>query len=438
MNATKNFFIVKYIIIIIITSFISLTSTIVLVEASSENNQFSTIADQVITSVSSSGIKKELTQVEKRWRETPLEFACEGEEISIPHRFITFDFDETVKQFKQGRKKSVFQFWKSRPHTHVPLTVVIKEEEMMHYLNQCGAIDKRKTVEEIHQRVANELETHFKPIYKKEIVKEEELLSSVRYKLPSSRTNIDAFIQQIHQMIIQPKETFSFLDRIENKENLNERLYSSILYSLFLETNYVIVERHPYFEQLEPFELGREAIVDRKVGKNLKIYNPNDVPGKIEARYENETLVLSLYSLPIQYEVELIEGKKEALPSETVVVPSADLSLFDKYYTSTDGSVHELYRQYKDRSGNYIESEYVSTNIQLSTPRYIEEKQQEDLLEESLESVSKDEGIWPSEIKNIESDPVTNQYDDVLFEEGGKKYLDEELEYDKGGYIISE
>ena len=94
-------------------------------------------------------------------------------------------------------------------------------------------------------------------------------------------------IDELNGFIIEPDDTFSFLQTVTFPEALttttNEVSFlATALYSLFLQTNFDIVERNSGLTVPSYAEPGLDVVVNDKEEKDLVVVNPNSISYKIE------------------------------------------------------------------------------------------------------------------------------------------------------------
>lgn len=338
------------------------------------------------------------------WKEgEDITLKSDFELIMLPHSAVQFDIHTTINQLKEKTKRTFSNFFLGQKNVHIPLSVQVDEEnEAIQALKKFDHIDLDSTltnVEEMASRLENSPAT-LTYIEGKEIPLE--TIASVEMKIPSlSNAVLTYAIDELNGFIIEPDDTFSFLQTVTFPEALttttNEVSFlATALYSLFLQTNFDIVERNSGLTVPSYAEPGLDVVVNDKEEKDLVVVNPNSISYKIEISKTNDHLHAELKGFPeettYQYETKNVEEiKQRTLYRYSKKLKAGEQKILQE---GQKGKTVEVHRLRYSANNTFIDAERISKDVYLPVPRVVLVSTTEEVpIEEQASTEDMEEGM---------------------------------------------
>lgn len=440
---TKNFIIICFITLFIYVLLSNNNLTFLTVDAESKS---STIGGVEIGDLEKEEITNHLKKAIENWKRNS-EIVIEGVGVHLPidTAFFVFDVEASVNEYINTTEKPWYAFWKSDSIVHIPLQLTL-EPELITSIEENSQLNTEETINNIKRQVGMLSEEPIEAVLMDLSALETERIAFSIEEVSVNLAGLSEITETLNDQVISTGEVFSFLDKTSEISNSfsdeTADFIGSMLYSLILQTDFDIVERHsqgvipPY---LEP---GVEADINLPLNKDIKFVNNNN-PAQLKVSLKDSSLLIELYSLSnktiSKYEV----LDSQVVKPRTIYRYSPDLKPGEEslIQEGTTGRRVSVYRVVSDKKGPFNKEEIISEDYYPPTHRII--------LKSSLASeatFTKDpdleidlNGDGLSDINENESTnftkPETDSENTAL--EDDLDSLPEGSYYDKAGNIIS-
>lgn len=303
----------------------------------------------------------------------------EFETYTVSRDAFQFDLDATMDQLKNKTKRSLANFFRRPKNVQVPFEVTIDESHIdIQAMNEKSYIDKAQLMDQLLDLAAyiEEYSLAIPYVDGEEIPLE--TIAEVKWDLPElSQATLSYLVDELDGQVIPANELFSLLQSVETPERLvNSRdetsFLGSALYTLFLQANIEIVERHPQLTVPSYGETGVNAEVNKREDKDLVVMNKSDVAYRLKMEMANNKLTarlegiesLEYYEISIENKEEikprtLYRYSKKVNPGETSVVQAG-----------TNGLKADVYRAIYE-NGVFVDEVLISKDLYLPEPRIL-------------------------------------------------------------------
>jgi len=367
-------------------------------EAAGKMPDGSTIANISIEKMSDSEVKKKLETELTIWQSgEDINLLSDFEQFTIPRSVFEFDIDATINQFNDRTKRTFTSLFMRQKNVQIPLQVTIDEKhEAIQNLKERDYINFAETIASLEANASQLEGSDIQIIYIEGKDIPLETIAEVELKTPNlSNAVLNYAIDELENYVIGPEEHFSLLETVVFPENLTKsnkelNFLGTALYSLFLQTNFTIVERHANVRLPAYAEPGIDASVSVKENKDLIVVNPTKLSYKLEVERKNDILSVALKSsksdITYQYELENVREIKQ----RTIYRYSNKLKPGEKQTieAGSKGLKVEVYRSTYDQNV-FTESELISKDFYLPEPTIIlvssDDVVEEDTTDENLE-----------------------------------------------------
>lgn len=265
-----------------------------------EGNSSSTIGGIEIKVKKESEIKALLADSILKWKSEPIIVQGTSGKVEIPAQIIQFNVEETVANYMHAVKNPWYKPWKKTPTVHLPIQVELSDEiEAILMDNPFFKVEETKEAILEH---AQFLQT--KDMNPAEITISKELMDRNAFDIQAihgNRASLLAFIDLLDGIILAPNEIFSFLEKMDVFTGANDfetrRFFTSVLYSVVLQADTAIIERHSQNKIPNYLRPGIEVEISERLTQDLKFQNTSDSPMLFQAHLENDHLLIELYTL---------------------------------------------------------------------------------------------------------------------------------------------
>lgn len=264
-----------------------------------EEGKGSTIAGVNVEGLDHDEIVAAIQEAINKWTKDPIIVTGVDQELSLDAAIFEFNIDETIKEYETLVDKPWYAFWIGEKEVHISLHVN-QNEEIKSQIAAVPVWDTEATYNQVLTQ-ASYLKNHEIEATEKDFTSlENERLSLTIEEIPENTDGIDEVINTLNNTVINPRETFSFIETIGNKvtsanpEALN--FIASMLYDGILQTEYELVERYPQEEIPTYLEAGREASINMLTNKDLKFINSSNHAALIKVTIEASTVKVEIYS----------------------------------------------------------------------------------------------------------------------------------------------
>ncbi|MCZ8533045.1 G5 domain-containing protein [Psychrobacillus psychrodurans] len=440
---TKNFIIICFITLFTYVLLPNNNLTFLTVNAESKS---STIGGVEIGDLEKDEITNHLKKAIENWKRDS-EIVIEGVGVHLPidTTFFVFDVEASVNEYINITEKPWYAFWKSDSIVHIPLQLTL-EPELITSIDENSQLNTEETINNIKRQVGMLTEEPIEAVLMDLSDLETERIAFSIEEVSINLVGLSEVTETLNDQVISTGEVFSFIDKTSEINNSfsdeTADFIGSMFYSLILQTDFDIVERHSQGVIPSYLEPGVEADIDLPLNKDIKFVN-NNSPALLKVSLKDSSLLIELYSLSnktiSKYEVR----DSQVVKPRTIYRYSPDLKPGEEslIQEGTTGRRVSVYRVVSDKKGPFNKEEIISEDYYPPTHRII--------LKSSLASeatFTKDpdleidlNGDGLSDINENESTnftkPETDSENTTL--EDDLDSLPEGSYYDKAGNIIS-
>lgn len=409
-----------------------------------EGDASSTIGGIEIKVKKESEIKALLADSILNWKSDPIIVQGTSGKLEIPAQIIQFNVEETVATYVRAVKNPWYKPWKKTPIVHLPIQAELSDE-IDAILMDIPFLKMEETKEAILEHVQFLQTKDVKPA---EIAISKEIMDRNAFEIQAihgNRASLSAFIDVLDGIILAPNEIFSFLKKMDALTGANDsetrRFFTSVLYSVVLQADTAIIERHSQHKIPNYLQPGIEVEISERLNQDLKFQNRSDSPMLFHARLEDDHLLIELYTLKGTEKATYSVVEKEVKP-RTIYRLSPDVKSGQEKVLETGSSGYRVtvYQTiYDEVSGLDLEVE-VSRDFYPPVHKVIAvssvERKQEGTATEntgagnnSTEKENSKKTEKPTE-QNTSTNDRQSDTEDVV--------PDQEIIYDKGGNVVNE
>ncbi|WP_391202212.1 VanW family protein [Psychrobacillus sp. L4] len=269
------------------------------VKADSEISR-STIGGQEVEFLKKNEMSTLLNSKILEWKEKPILLTGNHTNLTLQPDWFTFDVESTVEQYFNELDKPWYAFWKSTPTIHIPLQFSMNPEANS-LIEQQAQLNKDDTLASIISQVGVLSSGPIESVALDFSLFETERVAFDVEEIPNTSHGLKDIVSALNDQVIGSGEVFSLLEHLSdvNLGTNNEAVdfVASMVYSVLLQTNYEVVERHSQGEIPPYLEPGIEAKIHKN--KDLKFMNVNNSPAKLKLTIKDSSLLVELYSIPL-------------------------------------------------------------------------------------------------------------------------------------------
>src|SRR5699024_5668574 len=292
-------------------------------------------------------------------------FTSDFEHFTLPRDVIQFDIDATMQQYNQATKRSFSSFFKKQKNAQVPLTVRIDEDhEAVKEFTERKYIDTKKALQTIEELASGLGEESVSIAYLEEDkIPLIDLVTIEVAVLDLSNAVLTYAVDELDGLVIGPEETFSLIHAVDFPEALvttarEMSFLGSVLYQVFLQTDFDVIERHAHTKLPDFAEAGLDAevIVDQE--KDFVVHNEELFSYRLTADLEADELKLGLQAATESNNFEYEQTEIEEIEQRTVFRYSTLLEPGEEQVIQNGrkGLTLETYRHEYDEDGMFIDS----------------------------------------------------------------------------------
>lgn len=408
----------------------------------SRDGKHSTIGGIEISVKKESEIQGVLADSIAEWRTEPIIVSGQTGTIEISAEMIHFKVKETVANYIEAIKKPWYKPWMERPIVHLPI-VVEASEEMDKKLRENPFFKGEETKAAILTHASLLKETTVTP---EEIAIQKELMERTAFEIQEThgnRASLSAFVDQLDNVILAPGEVFSFLEKTDDVAGVNDvearQFFASVLYSVVLQSETKIIERHSQNEMPTYLQPGIEVDISARLNRDFSFQNSSETPMLFGASMDDRHLLIELYTINSTSKVTYSVVETEVKPRTIYRLSSTLKSGQEKVIqNSSSGYRVTVYKTFYDEVLGYEVDEEVSRDFYPPVHKVIavagvEEQSQatESNGEKETDEKPDAEGKEPEQPSNPSNDNQDSKED---LQQGGDS--DDEVIYDKGGNVI--
>ncbi|QFF99574.1 hypothetical protein PB01_12440 [Psychrobacillus glaciei] len=262
----------------------------------------STIGGQEVEFLKKNEISTLLNSKILEWKERPILLTGNHTNLTLQPDWFTFDVESTVEQYFNELDKPWYAFWKSTPTINIPLQFSVNPE-VNSLIEQQAQLNKEDTLASIISQVGVLSSGPIESVALDFSLFETERVAFDVEEIPSTSHGLENIVSALNDQVIGSGEVFSLLEHLSDVDlgTNNEAVdfVASMIYSVLLQTNYEVVERHSQGEIPLYLEPGIEAGIHRNKNEDLKFMNVNNSPAKLKLTIKDSSLLVELYSIPL-------------------------------------------------------------------------------------------------------------------------------------------
>lgn len=303
----------------------------------------------------------------------------EFENMTVSREAFQFDIDATINELKQKTKRSLMKFFMRPKNVNILMEVKVDESHSdIQALFNKSYIDHQAVIEQLTSLAANFQSGDVSLVYVEGEDVPLETIAELKWDVPDlSQATLQYIVDEIDGEIIPYNGLFSFLEAVESPERLmNSRdessFVASALYTLFLQANVEIVERHPQLTLPSYGNKGVNAEVNKRDEKDLIILNNNFTSYSLSLSLSNNELVAKLEGAQTsdRYEIK-VENEKE-IKARTIYRYSKNVNLGESVLVQAgeNGVAIDIYRSVYE-NGSFVDDVLISKDLYLPKPRIV-------------------------------------------------------------------
>ncbi|WP_277584454.1 VanW family protein [Psychrobacillus antarcticus] len=336
----------------------------------------STIGGQEVESLEKDEIISVLNAEIVEWKQNPILLTGNNTDISLDPEWFTFNVEATVEQYENQVATPWYAFWNSAPTVHIPVQFTMNPE-LITLIEETAQLNTEETIVNINNQVGV---LSMEPI--ETVALDLSMFQTERIAFSSENIVVNSngltnIASALNERVIKGGEVFSLLDGLKeinvdaNKESVD--FVASVLYSVLLQTNVEIVERHSQGIMPNYLEPGVEAKIRKNTNKDLKFINTNNAPIVLKMQLKGTDLLVEIYSVRLDTEATYRVADKVEIKPRTIYRYSAALKVGQEKLVE-EGKVGlrvSVYRTISEKNGPFEKDELISSDYYPPTNQVI-------------------------------------------------------------------
>ena len=400
----------------------------------------STIGGQEVDGLKKEEIISLLNEKTREWKATPLVLDGNDKEITLEPKWFKFNVKATVEEYLQAVEKPWFAFWEKEPTVHIPLQFTI-QPDLTDLLKENPQLNLEETLANINASIGVLSEGPIETAALDFSVFESERIAFDLEEIKTNAVGLSEIVTVLNEQILNSGEVFSLLEKIDESgisyDDETADFVASLLYSVILQTNFEIIERHSQRVIPAYLEPGIEADVELDSKKDLQFLNNNE-PAILKMRIEDSSLFIEIYSIPSDINVKHEIREKLTINPRTIYRYSAELKpgKEELIQEGVPGIRVAVYRTISEKKGPFEEEKLMSQDYYPPTHRVVLTSS-----ETQGTSVGNDPDLSVDlngdGLADIEENVNENENESESESDSTSNSIEEEnVEYDKAGNII--
>lgn len=405
------------------------------------DGQFSTIGGIEISVKKESEIQAILADSIAEWRMQPMTVKGQAGKIEIPAEMLRFNVKETVTTYLEAINTPWYKPWMKAPIVHLPL-LVESTEEMDKKISGNLFFKTEETTEAILAHASLLKETEVIP---EELTIHKDMMSRTAFEIQEvhgNQANLSAFVDQLDGLLLAPDEVFSFLEKMDDVTGINDfetrQFFASVLYSVVLQSETKIMERHSQNKIPSYLQPGVEVDVNARLNQDFAFQNSSESPMLFAASIDNRHLLIELYTVNSNANVSYSIVETEIKPRTIYRLSSTVQSGQEKVIQNgSNGYRVIVYKTFYDEVSGYDVDEEISRDFYPPVHKVIAVASLEEIVQdENTENIGNSQNATNEASELEKSTNPSNPQDDPTEELPGNISSEEEVIYDKGGNVI--
>ncbi|MEK4486617.1 VanW family protein [Psychrobacillus sp. FSL H8-0484] len=302
------------------------------------------------------------------WKEKPILLTGNNSDLTLLPEWFTFDVEATVDQYLMELDKHWYTFWESTPSIHIPMQFSMNPE-VNNLIEQKTQLNKEETLANIVSQVGLLSPNPIETVAIDSSVFELERLAFDIEEIPVNTNDLENIVSTLNEQVIGNGDIFSLLERLNDLElDVNDEssdFVASVLYSVILQTNFEILERHSQGKIPDYLEPGIEAEIRKNTNVDLKFVNNNDAPATLKVQIKGPSLLVEIYTLPLETTATYRVTDRKQIKPRTIYRYSAELKAGEEklVHEGKEGLRVSTYRTIADKTGPYQNEVLISQDF---------------------------------------------------------------------------
>jgi len=314
-----------------------------------EDPKSSTIGGMEITDVKTADLATTLQNAISEWQGSEVEIVSDGISKTIDPKQFNFDIATAISQFEMLTKKPWYAFWHKEKVVHIPIPVTVNEA-ITQQIDEAGVWDTDKTLQKLILQASYLKEHKVEAVINEDSMQTGERIAFQIAELPVNSQGVAKIIPLLNDVNLVPNQSISLLTLLgEQAGVVNDAgldFVASMLYSVILQTDYEILERHS--QEINPSYLqqGIEADINAALAKDLQFINRSEQLGKLKASIEGNQLKIEVFAAAKDKDITVRVSKDKIVKPRIIYRYSEDLKAGQERVEQEgkEGSRVEVYR----------------------------------------------------------------------------------------------
>lgn len=340
----------------------------------------STIGGIEINDVKTSDLATTLQNAISKWQGEEIEIVSEGISKTIDPKQFVFDTSAAIAQYEMLTKKPWYAFWQKEKIVHIPIPVTVNEV-ITQQIDEAGIWDTDKTLQKLILQASYLKEHKVEAVINEDSMQTEERIAFQIAELPANSQGVAKIIPLLNNVNLVPNQSISLLTLLgEQAGVVNDAgldFVASILYSVILQTDYEILERHS--QEINPSYLqqGIEADINAALVKDLQFINRSEQLGKMKASMEGNQLKIEVFAAAKDKDITVRVSKDKIVKPRIIYRYSEDLKAGQERVEQEgkEGSRVEVYRSIVENGAT--EEQFISRDYYAPQNRIVTRSSQE-------------------------------------------------------------
>ncbi|MCZ2259818.1 VanW family protein [Sporosarcina sp. G11-34] len=330
--------------------------------------EVSRIGSMEIISTKKTDLKSQLSTEVTKWKQNDIIVQGTTAKVVIPSDYISFDINKTVDFYIAATSSPWYNFWEGNKNIEIPIEVMV-DASVYDLFADAPLFNAEETVAAIKNHAGYLKEG---VILAEEVPLTKDLLERISFEIQDvvvDGTGISQIVEELDGVIILNKEQFSFLEVLERVAGYytdeTANFTASTLYSVVLQTELDIQERHSQNVKPKYLEPGIEVKVDPNRSQDFSFSNQTNRPVILGASIKNSRLLIELYSLKSDYEVTYEIRNEEIVEPRTINRLTYDLPIgaVKVEEAGNNGLRVQVYKMINEKNGSFSDEELVSRDF---------------------------------------------------------------------------
>ncbi|QSB08371.1 G5 domain-containing protein [Lysinibacillus fusiformis] len=345
-----------------------------------EGPESSTIGGIEINDVKTSDLATTLQNAISEWQGEEIEIVSDGISKTIDPKQFVFDTSAAIAQYEMLTKKPWYAFWQKEKIVHIPIPVTVNEV-ITQQIDEAGIWDTDKTLQKLILQASYLKEHKVEAVINEDSMQTEERIAFQIAELPANSQGVAKIIPLLNDVNLVPNQSISLLTLLgEQAGVVNDAgldFVASILYSVILQTDYEILERHS--QEINPSYLqqGIEADINAALVKDLQFINRSEQLGKMKASMEGNQLKIEVFAAAKDKDITVRVSKDKIVKPRIIYRYSEDLKAGQERVEQEgkEGSRVEVYRSIVENGAT--EEQFISRDYYAPQNRIVTRSSQE-------------------------------------------------------------